>query len=135
MFFKNTPVILMNVSTLTMVEFTFAAFITMLALAHTFWTMTTWPDNFELVPSAATVYQEQTAIPEEVSWTGAQVVAKLYQLSDDEISIVVDSITFQSEADVKLKQHLILVTAQYTEEVVINESGEVTQIMFKRIEV
>lgn len=113
-------------------EFVFALSITLITLAHTFWTMTTWPDYFELIPSAATVFVEQTAIPEEVPWTGAQVVAKLYQLSDDEIPIVVDVFLFQSEEDVRLNQHVVLLTDSYTREILINGSGQVTKIIFKR---
>lgn len=115
-----------------MMKYVFALSITLTALAHTFWTMTTWPDNFELIPSAATVFVEQTEIPKEVPWTGAQVVAKLYQLSEDEVPIMVDSLIFYSEEDFKLNQHVILVGAQYTKEVLINGNGDVTKIIFKQ---
>lgn len=71
------------------IHLTFSIFLLVISLAYTFWTMTDWPDKFELVPSATTVFIEESSIPIDVNWNGTQVVAKLYQLKKDEVPIQV----------------------------------------------
>ncbi|MBO0589271.1 MULTISPECIES: hypothetical protein [unclassified Sporosarcina] len=108
----------------------------MTALAYTFWSMTEWPDHYKLVPSAATVFVEQTDIPEDVPFTGAQVVAKLYQLSEDNIPIIVDGFLFRTDEDVRLYQGSVVSLRELYEWVVkVDTDGKVSEISFYRKEV
>lgn len=114
-------------------EFILAVLLTLTALAYTFWSMTGWPDAYELVPSSATVFMEETDIPEDVPWTGAQIVAKLYQLSGEErIPIVVDGFTFASEEDVRLQQARIGLTQSYSCETIFTEDGAAERLIFTK---
>lgn len=120
----------MNSTIQSYVGFALGTLMTMTALAYTFWSMTGWPGYFQLVPSAATVFVEQTDIPEEVSWTGTQVVAKLYQLSDEEnLSIVVDGFTFESIEDVEANQWRVSLQALYTQDIQ-SSNGQVSKIIY-----
>ncbi|WP_156422722.1 hypothetical protein [Bacillus sp. FJAT-29937] len=92
--------------------------------------MTDWPDTFELVPSAATVFIEDTQIPEEVTWSGDQVVAKLYRLSNENIPIEVNGRLFQSEADVIQHQNAVSLNARYAKSFVFTHTGRVSKIVF-----
>lgn len=111
-------------------NFIFAVFMMVTALAYTFWSMTDWPDAYELVPSASTVFIEETKIPKEVTWTGNQVVAKLYRLSEENIPIEVNGRLFQYEADVKNFQSTIPLNATYNKEIILSETGKVAKIIF-----
>ncbi|WP_338657282.1 hypothetical protein V6B14_22285 (plasmid) [Sporosarcina psychrophila] len=123
----------MNQSAENYLGYALAVILTMTALAYTFWSMTGWPDHFKLVPSAATVFVEHTDIPEDVSWTGTQVVAKLYQLSEDGIPIVVNGFTYQTEEDVRLNQGLVSLNRSYSYQFEIDANGQVSQIIFKGV--
>jgi len=123
----------MNQSINSYLGYALAVILTMTALAYTFWSMTGWPDHYKLVPSAATVFVEQTDIPEDVPWTGTQVVAKLYQLSEDGIPIVVNGFTYQTEDDVRLYQGNVSLTTLYSYHFDIDGTGRITKITFKGV--
>ncbi|USK57796.1 hypothetical protein LIS82_27885 (plasmid) [Cytobacillus solani] len=114
----------------TFINFSFAALMMVTALAYPFWSMTDWPKAYELVPSAATVYIEETKIPEEVTWTGNQVVAKLYRLSEENIPIEVNGRLFQYESEVKQFQSTVPLNALYKKQIELNETGNVAKIIF-----
>jgi hypothetical protein len=113
-------------------QFVFAVLLMVTALAYTFWSMTDWPDAYELVPSAATVYIQETKIPEEVTWTGEQVVAKLYRLSEENIPIEVNGRLYQSEADVKNYQNLVALNGEYRKSMVLDSTGSVSKIILTK---
>lgn len=112
------------------INFSFGALMMVTALAYTFWSMTDWPKAYELVPSAATVFIEETKIPEEVTWTGNQVVAKLYRLSEENIPVEVNGRLFQYESEVKQFQSTVPLNALYKKEIKLNKTGNVTKIIF-----
>jgi len=124
----------MNRTTTDAMEVVFSICLLLATLAYTVWSMTEWPDHFKLVPSAATVYIEHIEIPKDVPWRGTQVVAKLYQLSEDDdiVPIIIDGFTFQTEEDVFLNQNRVSLSADYRQEVIINEDGHVSQIIFTK---
>lgn len=123
----------MNQSTISAMEFIVAILLTMTALAYTFWSMTGWPDAYTLVPSSDTVFIEETNIPEEVAWTGSQIVAKLYQLSGEErIPIVVGNLTFMNEEDVRLQQSYVSLSNLYLCETKFDADGKVERLIFKK---
>lgn len=120
----------MNTSIRFYLNFSLAVLLTVAALAYTFWSMTEWPEKYELVPSAATVFVEKTEIPKEVPWSGTQVVAKLYQLSEeDELTITVDGFSFDSIEDVEENQWRVHLDGQYLQDIVMTD-GEITSIVF-----
>lgn len=110
--------------------FMFAVLITIMALAYTFWSMTDWPDTYELIPSAQTVFIEDTKIPVEPTWSGNQVVAKLYRLNDENVQIEVDGQLFQHKSDFMNNQNTISLEAQYKKELILNDTGAVERIIF-----
>ena len=108
--------------------------LTMTALAYTFWSMLYWPDHFELIPSSATVFVEQTDIPEDIPMTGAQVVAKLYELhADESIPISVNGFTFYTFEDVEENQGIVALDALYRSEVIINGDGKVIKLILEGV--
>lgn len=111
-------------------EFVFAVFMVLAALAYTFWSMTDWPKAYEIVPSAATVFIEDTKIPVETTWSGNQVVTKLYRLSEENVPIEVDGRLFQREADVKKFQSIVPLDATYIKTLVLNDTGKVVKLIF-----
>ena len=112
------------------IGFALALILTMASLAYTFWSMTEWPDNFELVPSAATVFVEQTDIPKDVPWTGSQVVAKIYELSGGTIPVEVDGVAFNDELDILHKQSAVRLYNDYLMNISYNGSGQIELIKF-----
>ncbi|MCP1161198.1 hypothetical protein [Bacillus infantis] len=110
--------------------FIFAVLLMITALAYTFWSMTDWPDTYELIPSAQTVFIEDTKIPVEPTWSGNQVVAKLYRLNDENVQIEVDGQLFQYKSDFMNNQHSISLEAQYKKQLILNDTGAVEKIIF-----
>lgn len=123
----------MNETSSNAIFFAFSVLITMTALAYTFWSMTEWSNAYDHVPSNATVYIEDTQIPEEVKWTGDQVVAKLYRLTDEGVPIVVDGRLFQSDIDVKKFQSTVSLTGKYQQSIEWDGSGKFNKIIFTSI--
>lgn len=113
--------------------FAFSVLITMSALAYTFWSMTEWSGAYDHVPTHHTVYIEDTQIPEEVKWTGNQVVAKLYRLTDEGVPIVVDGRLFQSDLDVKKFQSTISLQKKYQQSIEWDGTGKFSKIIFTSI--
>ncbi|MER2005894.1 MAG: hypothetical protein ABS939_00460 [Psychrobacillus sp.] len=123
----------MNETVTSTMGFIFAVFITLTALAYTFWSMTDWPDAYDQVPSGATVFIEDTKIPEAINWTGDQVVTKLYRLTDEGVPIVVDGRLFQSELDVKKFQSTIPLQNMYAQSIEWDATGKVGKIIFTSV--
>lgn len=111
-------------------EFIFAVFIFLSALTNIMFSTTDLITAFDEVPTSQTVYNVQTEIPTEVLWTGAQVVGKLYRLTDDNVPIKVGSIVFNTDKDVMQKQNLINLDAEYKQTITYNQNGEPTIILF-----
>ncbi|MEK5209882.1 hypothetical protein [Psychrobacillus sp. FSL H8-0510] len=107
--------------------------ITMSALAYTFWSMTDWSDAYEHVPSGATVFIEDTQIPAEINWTGDQVVAKLYRLSDENTPIVVNGQLFLTDLDVKKFQSTVSLQGLYKQTLEWDATGKAHKIIFTQI--
>ncbi|UZN01250.1 hypothetical protein OL548_34425 (plasmid) [Lysinibacillus sp. MHQ-1] len=60
--------------------------------------------EFEISPGTVdTVYSVQTKIPEEVLFTGTEVISSIYKLNLDGITVKVNGITFSTPKDVKEK--------------------------------
>lgn len=123
----------MNETIMNAIDFAFAVLVTMAALAYTFWSMTDIPDAYELVPSGATVFIEDTQIPEEINWTGDQVVSKLYRLTEEGTPIVVDGRLFQSDLDVMKFQSTIALNGNYKQSMEWDATGKVYKIIFTTI--
>lgn len=82
------------------------------------------------VPTSQTVYNTQLEIPEEVLWTGAQVVGKLYRLTEDDYPIVVGTEVFETDEDVKNKQRYINLQGNYKSETILGSDGNILRIVF-----
>lgn len=127
------PAIPMNHTVYQAMGFILAIFLFLTALAYTFWSMNSWPEAYELVPSSATVFIEESEIPEEALWTGSQIVAKLYQLSgEDRIPIVVDGYMFATEDDFNNQLNRIGLSNKYVNKIILNEDGEVERLVFTK---
>lgn len=107
--------------------------ITITALAYTFWSMTDWNDSYDYLTSNTTVYIEDTQIPEEISWTGDQVVAKLYRLNMEGAPIIVDGRLFQTDLDVTNYQSSVSLQKQYTQSIEWDSTGKLYKIIFTSI--
>jgi len=123
----------MNKPVYEALTFSFYVFLTLAALAYTFWSMIDWPKAFEEVPTAETVFIEQTKIPEKVTRTGDQVVTKLYRLSQEGVPIEVDGQLYRTDLDVKKFQSRVLLNAKYEEQHVIDADGTISKVIFKKI--
>lgn len=123
----------MNETTDRTIEFVLGLTLMLLSLAYTFWSLTELTSAYEHIPSAATVFIEETNIPEEVNWNGNQVVAKLYRLSVENILIEVEGILFQTDADVLTYQHIVNLDAKYSKVFELNHSGEIIKINFTKL--
>lgn len=82
------------------------------------------------IPTSQTVYNTQLEIPEEVLWTGAQVVGKLYRLTEDDYPIVVGTEIFETDEDVKNKQRYINLQGNYKSETILATDGNIQRIVF-----
>lgn len=108
--------------------FAFSMFLS--ALAYTVFTTTEVNLGYEEIPNTQTVYNVQTEIPKEVYWSGAQVVGKLYRLTEDNVPVTVGGFTFRTDKDVMNRQQIINLNATYKQDVEFNENGEIEHITF-----
>lgn len=108
--------------------FAFSMFLT--ALAYIVFLTTEIHSGFDELPTSQTVYNVHTKIPDEVNWTGAQVVGKLYRLTEDNVPIVVNGMTFSTDVDVMNKQNLIDLHALYNQAVEYDANGKIVKITF-----
>lgn len=120
----------MTTSTIKTLQIIMALFLTMASLTYVFWDMQNWPKSYELVSDAATVYIEDTKIPNEILWTGTQVVSKVKRLGDELVPIEVDAITFQTEEDILAKINQIPLLEEYLQEIELNGEGNITKIIY-----
>lgn len=121
----------MTKSTTEAFELIFGVFIFLSALTNIMFSTTDLLKAFDEVPTSQTVYNVQTEIPTEVLWTGAQVVGKLYRLTDDNVPIEVESIVFNTDKDVMQKQDLINLNVEYKQTITYNKDGKPTVIKFQ----
>lgn len=101
------------------------------SLAYTVYLGTDVKDAFDDIPTTQTVYNVQTKIPEEVLWTGSQLVGKLYRLTEEDYPIQVGSLVFSTDADVEKYQHLISLTSSYKSKVILDNEGTPTKLVFE----
>lgn len=111
-------------------EHIFSVFVFLAALTNIMFATTDILSAFDEVPNSQTVYNVQTEIPTEVLWSGAQVVGKLYRLTEDNVPIQVDSTVFNNDKDVMQKQGFINLNAEYQQTIKYNENGEPNLILF-----
>ncbi|MCM3390209.1 hypothetical protein LG296_21215 (plasmid) [Ureibacillus chungkukjangi] len=100
------------------------------ALAYTVFSITETQSAFDELPTHQTVYNVQTQIPEDVYWTGAQVVGKLYRLTEDNVPVVVDGFTYLTDKEVRDNQNLVNLDALYKRKFSFNDKGEIESIYF-----
>lgn len=101
------------------------------ALSLTIWTVVEIGKGSEAVKGRDTVYIERTEIPQEVYWTGAQVIAKMQQIEVDDVIIDVDGFIFQTEKSVKDYQNVVVLSREYQMTTNIDSSGDVTRIIYR----
>lgn len=87
-------------------------------------------NNFDELPGSETVYTMGTKIPEEVLWTGAQVVGKLYRISEDEIPIQVGAQVFNNDKDVMLYQAAVPLQVKYKQTIEYDADGNPSKMIF-----
>lgn len=120
----------MSHSVVRALELAFSVFVMMAALANVVWSMTAWATSYDYIPTGTTVFIEDTKIPEEINWTGDQVVAKLYRLNEENVPIVVDGRLFQSDLDVKTYQSTVSLQGKYKKTIEWDSSGQYSKIIF-----
>lgn len=86
--------------------------------------------HFDELPGSNTVYTVNTEIPEEILWTGAQVVGKLYRISEDEIPIQVGAQVFHNDKDVMRYQAAVPLQAKYKQTIDYDGEGNPEKIIF-----
>lgn len=87
-------------------------------------------NNYDELPGSETVYTVNTKIPKEVLWTGAQVVGKLYRISEDDIPIQVDAVVFQTDKDVMDYQTTVHLQANYKQSIDYDNQGNPVKVSF-----
>ncbi len=100
------------------------------SVAYTVFLTTEVNKGIAEIPTSQTVYNTQLEIPEEVLWTGAQVVGKLYRLTEDDYPIVVGTEIFETDEDVKNKQRYINLQGNYKSETILATDGNIQRIVF-----
>lgn len=85
--------------------FAFSMFLS--SVAYTVFLTTDIYKGLTELPTSETVYNTQLEIPEEVLWTGAQVVGKLYRLTENDYPIIVGTEVFETDEDVKINNVLL----------------------------
>ena len=101
------------------------------ALGHMMFSTTDILQAFEEVSeSSQTVYNVQQRIPKEVLWSGSQVVGKLYRLTEEDVPIVVDGVSFSTDLDVMQNIQTINKNGHYSQALEFNANGELTKITF-----
>ncbi|MGE7843530.1 hypothetical protein ACQKNX_22475 [Lysinibacillus sp. NPDC093712] len=87
-------------------------------------------ESFRHVPTSETVYNMQLETPSEVLWTGAQVVGKLYRLTEGDYPIVVGSEVFETDADVMNKQQYVNLQGLYKMKTEFRPDGNIKSVIF-----
>ncbi|MBD8523758.1 hypothetical protein [Lysinibacillus fusiformis] len=116
---------------IVMFEMVVGYFFLFTALAYTVYLGTEVKDTFDDIPTTQTVYNVQTKIPEEVLWTGSQLVGKLYRLTEEDYPIQVGSVVFSTDEDVQKYQHLISLKSSYKSKVILDSEGQLTKLVFE----
>lgn len=136
MWWRHHSLLFMNKSVIGVIELAFASMIFLAALVYMIYQTTDIAPAFdEIAPSQATVYSIQRDIPneEDVAWTGAQVVGKLYRLTEDDVEIRVNGVSFRTDADVIRLGDTINKYSKYTQSVSYDTNGKMTMIDFTTI--
>ena len=120
----------MNNATRSAIWYIFAISIFFSSVAYTVFLTTDVKGAFRHVPTTQTVYNEQLEIPKEVLWTGAQVVGKLYRLTEDDYPIIVGTEVFETDEDVINKQKFIDLQGLYKLETELGPDGKIQRIIF-----
>lgn len=108
--------------------FAFSMFLS--SVAYTVFLTTDIYKGLTELPTSETVYNTQLEIPEEVLWTGAQVVGKLYRLTENDYPIIVGTEVFETDEDVKNKQRFINLQGHYKSETILGSDGNILRIVF-----
>ncbi len=110
--------------------FLFAVSMFLSSVAYTVFLTTDNNKGYRELPTTETVYNTQLEIPKEVLWTGAQVVGKLYRLTENDYPIVVGTEEFNTDEDVKNKQNFIQLQGLYKLDTILNSEGNIQRIVF-----
>lgn len=121
----------MNTSSQNIIKLAFATFVFAIALSYALSSILETQKEFEYSPGTEdTVYSKQTKIPEEVRFSGAEVIGSIYKLSLDGIAVTVDGIAFNTPKDLKDKQITILKNATYSQIVNFKPDGSIADITY-----
>ncbi|MGF9975483.1 hypothetical protein [Viridibacillus arvi] len=123
----------MNKSTLDALSISVNILFFVATLSYVVWTYLELPSSFDALQGPETVYMEEIKIPEEVLWTGSQVVAKLYRINDNEVPITVNGRVFNNDADVMKNQKKVDLKSTYSMKIGYDHDGEISEIVFKKI--
>lgn len=122
----------MTRSVTTIMYMGFSGFIFMMALTYALSSITANQDQFEVSPGTeGSVYTKATAIPEEVLFSGFEVMSSLYKLNfEDGITVKVDHLTFSTAKDIKEKIPLISKYAKYSQSFDFSTDGSISTITY-----
>lgn len=120
----------MNSTTRSAIWYIFAISLFLSSVAYTVFLTTDVKESFKNVPTSQTVYNEQLETPKEVLWTGAQVVGKLYRLTEDDYPIIVGTEVFETDEDVINKQRFIDLQGRYKLKTELAPNGKIQRIIF-----
>ncbi|MEB2280153.1 hypothetical protein LAV73_09105 [Lysinibacillus xylanilyticus] len=121
----------MNSSVYSAINIGLSALLFAITLAYALSPITNIQKEFENSPGTVdTVYSVQTKIPEEVLFSGAEVISSIYKLNLDGITVKVNGTTFKTPKDVKDKLSYISKYANYSQSITYDTKGKVTYISY-----
>ncbi len=127
----GSPRLIMNSTVTSAINFGLSALIFAMVLAYALSPITNIQKEFEISPGTVdTVYSVQTKIPEEVLFTGTEVISSIYKLNLDGITVKVNGITFGTPKDVKDKLFHISKYANYSQTITYDTKGKVAYITY-----
>ncbi len=121
----------MNSSVYSAINIGLSALLFAITLAYALSPITNIQKEFEISPGTVdTVYSVQTKIPEEVLFSGAEVISSIYKLNLDGITVKVNGTTFSTPKDVKDKLSYISKYANYSQSITYDTKGKVAYISY-----
>lgn len=126
------PHLLMTNTTIRMIFMATAGLVFCFALAYTVSTITSVSTEFNQVPEAReTVYILDTEIPEEVHFTGAEVIGSLYKLNfEDNLQVNIDGVVIRNSKEFSKRQSVLNLTAEYKQTLIFGNEGNVQTIFY-----
>jgi len=129
--YKVYSQLFMTSSTTQGIFLSFSIVLFLLGLAYTVSTITSSGAAFDtLIEDTHSAFFMETEIPEEIVFSGAEVIGSLYKLNFDVVTVNLNGIIINTAKDFIDMQHMIVIDARYKQTITHNTDGTTHTIYY-----